>query len=985
MKKILSLVLIILININLNAQEQITDFKSQIGDKSSSPSNFIEFNESIYFTATTESFGREIWKTNGNTDNAVLLKDINPGNDNGIISPSFVILNNLIYFIASDGTSSGELWQTDGTTQGTFKVTNFINSNTSGLTLVNNEFFFLTQTSDSSLQRLWKSNGTSSGTIVVKEDIPASSSGYKGKLNDLFMFSVRVPSTNGSKVWRSDGTELGTYSLTDALGGNGSGSGGTSFLSQYINFNNELYFIVRSSSIFGTNSVGIMKTDGTIANTVPVKGIHNGSNAGGTTGIINYGSEILLDNKLYFSFFQKDFNRLFIWETDGTEINTNKIYDLNNSTYFIPSELSKKNNSLIFCSGNASGGTSLFDLNVINSILTEIKELANNTPSPRFFSPTNSFTKIDQINSNQFFIDVSLDRSISTKIGWVSDFTTSFTSRATYLDQVRSVFSFNDLIYFSKSSTMEGFELWRSDGSQSNTLLIDNINKSNFGLSPTTSISVLNKSLIFNTNDGLIGDELWIYNTNNSELNLLKDINIGPNSSTPRELTLYNNNIFFSANDNINGNELWKTDGSASGTLIAHNINQNNTSSIPRFLKEFNNSLYFIARRDNLFYLFKKTESELITLKDLGQDFSGGAISATQLETSGNYIYFSTISGTLWRSDGTESGTIILKTFNDIGKMIDVNGTLYFPTSSSETNGEIELHKSDGTIAGTVLVKNIEPGFSAFPTNLTNVNGVIYFSAETSNEGRELWKSDGTENGTIQVTDINPGVSGSISNPQSTAVITFAIDQSFNVLENEVFFNANDNVNGSELWKSDGTESGTLLVKDINSGSTGSNPSEMTVINNELYFQAYDQENGTELWKSDGSTAGTTLISNILPGNQSSLPSNILAIDNDLFFAAETINDGRQIWKFRNGVTLSTSEFSNNELISIYPNPARDLIHINTRSQIDKMNIYDLNGRLIKSYFPTSNSIDIAEINPGMYLMVYVINGTTNTKKVIKI
>jgi ELWxxDGT repeat protein len=87
-------------------------------------------------------------------------------------------------------------------------------------------------------------------------------------------------------------------------------------------------------------------------------------------------------------------------------------------------------------------------------------------------------------------------------------------------------------------------------------------------------------------------------------------------------------------------------------------------------------------------------------------------------------------------------------------------------------------------------------------SNLTNLNGKLFFTTYQPDTGVELWTSDGTANSTQLVKDIFAGPNGSEINNLF----------SFN---NRLYFSANDGVNGVELWTSDGTADGTVLVKDI--------------------------------------------------------------------------------------------------------------------------------------------------------------------------
>ena len=155
----------------------------------------------------------------------------------------------------------------------------------------------------------------------------------------------------------------------------------------------------------------------------------------------------------------------------------------------------------------------------------------------------------------------------------------------------------------------------------------------------------------------------------------------------------------------------------------------------------------------------------------------------------------------------------------------NVNGTLFF-TASNGVNGS-ELWKSNGTFAGTVMVKDIWPGSSGWGSDLTHVGNIVYFGANDGVNAR-LWKSDGTSAGTVK---INAPAPLDIGNANGI-----------------VYYSGSDGVNGYELWRSDGTISGTVLLRDINP-SGDSYPDLFFDANGTLYFRANDGVHGTELWK----------------------------------------------------------------------------------------------------------------------------------------
>ena len=971
MRKLLPLILffILISYCKLFAQVQLTDFTYRSGDKNSTPFGFVEFNNLILFRATTENEGTEVWLSDGTLTGTRILKDISPGKNHGIglFSPqTTAVLGNQLFFIANDGVNGNQIWSTQGTEQTTKMITNLPKLKISKLTLAGGKIFFLTK-EENKLQ-VWKSDGTKEGTVLVKGGIQIwNDPSFEGEANNLFFFTIQPEGSNDSRLWRSDGTASGTFPVTAELDGNGAGKGGTSAFTQYIQFNNELYFVVRSQKLFPyPNTVGIVKTDGSLENTVPVLGLHPGN-----VRLIDFADVIQVNNKLYFSFFEADYNRTFIWESNGTASGTKKIYDESGSKYYTTSSLTTDGSNLIFTGRNANDETALLTLNLSNYDKTEINTLVSDTEKPFIFTH-DDVNYISRLSGNNYHL--SVPNGNFTRTSWFSDLTRSGTVMINELKHLTELFVFKDKVYFSHYSQQEGQELWRSDLLMKNPGIFANINKSKYGMGDRP-YAVINDKILFPVYNKTHGGELWVCNSSTKEVNMLKDIEPGSASSHPNNLVNFKDHVYFSTYLKEHGAKIWRTDGTEAGTsMLTSDIKSDYYEGFTK-LAATEEKIFFTTSVNGQYALCTTDGTETKIIKQLGVNQFGVPYSINgKIVPVGKLVYFSLggAGADLWRSDGTEGGTFKIKDLNSISHLTNVNGKLFF-TAAESFKGEAELWQSDGTETGTAMVKNIVEGSSSSPQNLINYNGQLVFSAFTAEHGTELWISDGTSEGTRLIRDINPGAASSV------------VTTDYAVLDNILYFSANDGVHGQELWKTNGTAEGTVLVKDINQGSVGSFPQHLFSNGTQLFLSAYTAKNGFELWSSTGETSNTSLVADLLSGTSGSAPSDFMFFNNELFFYAETISAGRQLWKANSSIT-GTDNFSKYEAFSVYPNPTSDYIQIDYKNRPFKtLGILSLDGKIVPvDINDPSDRIYIGNLPAGIYLLVIESENERHIQKFIK-
>lgn len=440
---------------------------------------------------------------------------------------------------------------------------------------------------------------------------------------------------------------------------------------------------------------------------------------------------------------------------------------------------------------------------------------------------------------------------------WKTDGTAGGTVKlATSPGEYRNLANCNGTLYVGRSG-----QLWKSNGTVESTQLVEDFT------SPTTypdAMTWYNGKVYFAVRASE-GTGLWSTDGTSQGTTFVKSMAVSDNPIS--EITLVGGLMYFDGLESAFGHEPWRSDGSASGTFRLRDIATGSAHSRPEGFIDTANGVVFIA--DDVLYQTNGT-----TVSRLHGGFGDPGTFFRDPIGVGNVALFTGYTDDhgreLWRSDGTRAGTYILKDIRpnsqqDAGSNpaeLGSTGSKAFFTADDGANGK-ELWISDGTADGTLLITDYTDDILL--SEFVPSGNRVYFSSHNPLYGTESHVSDGTRAGTHITRDLDTTpISSDIGGPYP-AVNYFANrgDVASAVIGNTIFFatSGDTGLEGAGLWKSDGTPDGTILIKQ-HFGSTGSSEesiNHMAAWNGSVYFFARSSS-GAKLWRSDGTPEGTAAI-----------------------------------------------------------------------------------------------------------------------------
>lgn len=855
--------------------------------------------------------------TNGVSAQAplTLLKDINTYEQNpstyssGGPGASITLhLGAYDYFVVNYAVSiesPAQLWRTDGTPEGTQYVMEMGARSLAMAPIATDTHIYWGINND----ELWATDGTVAGTHQVMDFngiLPERAIKFRNQL----IFSLKTAQT-GRELWRSDGTEAGTHIITDLDPGRDDGA--------------TYEFVATEEAVIfnGTNGTAyshLFRTDGTAAGTSAITGRNN-------SGFSNPYGMVQVNGIVYFI----DGERL--GRTDGTTEGSYAIAIGQGANTVKPQQLMASGNDLYFFNGTNLGRPVL-----------QLYRWSNGQSQPEMVTELNSYTRTMEMvlykGKSYFF---AWDADHGTEL-WQSDGTTAGTHMVVDLTPGAangaqgSVKVGGDYLYY-LSPNGQNIRLASYNATTGTTGIIKD-----FGPATVTAsagaLGSNGQGLYFQWSSFKDGSVVYHTQGTAESTTVLRDLGTShaPATDFTDPWVLYNGYYYFVAHDGEHGQCVWKSDGTTAGTILFKDVHPDTPYGDVANLVVAGNTLYFSERtasnKPTRVWRSDGTPEGTVPHAELIVDGSpahiliANAVNGALMVCAENWPYgqrqwlavsrgaetavpctplaiigvkpiYPAVDDTfglftwpspgvgweLWRTDGTPAGTSMVK---DLSPETSATGSA---TEFRMLLGKYafgDLYVTDGTSDGTRPFFNCGANCLKGQFSMFEHDGVVYFTGLDATHGWAMYKTDG--NTTEFLNDPKPGAV-STGGPFAYVFLNGRILYTNNMTYNDFV--------GNELWTMDlATGQHQKIYSSPGKITPGTWP-----VNGRYYFTNSTYQTGTELWSSDGTAEGTRMVRDIQPGEGSSNPKGLTALNGALYFIA-TSNGRDDLWKTTaNGVT----------------------------------------------------------------------------------
>jgi ELWxxDGT repeat protein len=804
---------------------------------SSNPTGFAEVGGRALFFASTPDTGKELWSSDGTEGGTAMVVDLEPGPASADARDLIRVGNGAFFTrapanLGGDEAGSFQLWRTDGSSDGTVFVADIPGSREMLESVdYNGTLIFAQYELAKGKATLWRSDGTGAGTLAFMQfDFPGTCSGGDFPLattRNFVVFTGYTAST-GCEPWRTDGTARGTFELGDLSPGpsdsNPSGFTATA---------HHLFFSVFDFQAEG-NGGSLWVTDGSRAGTKLVApGFTGQAAAVGDTAYLVGGT---------------DETHYGLWRSDGTPAGTQLLKPIPDFLAYPASA-----GSTIFFFGAdiwASDGTA--------SGTIPLKPL-----TPRYVpSSVAGATLLYFIGAN----------ATGDAVLWDSDGTANGTQPLTVAvhpanlgTTPMSLGTIGDRLFFSAIDA-SGVELWKSDGTPDSTTRVKDIAEGFTTEGSNPRLLVAFKGRVYFATRANGPESVWV-----------SDGTAGGTTALPIQsadqvfqIVTAGDHLYILEGTNDTSTTLWELDGVGAPSRVTSLMNGFGTKVLA-----LNGVLYALGGS-----LCR------IDAKAVGP-CAPNVVTPYAVATAGGRLFTATGDGKLAVTVGDLSSTTIIGAATGLPVAISqptaLGEVVYF--FAGDGRGQEALWRSDGSEPGTYIVRNIVPPMNGIgvstPTTVAAGERLFFvIRGMNQSEGGDLWISDGSAAGTYVIAHLSDD---------------FGSQDTLAVLGDEVLFPASDSKHGSELWSTDHTAVGIHLVRDIYQGPMSSRPHDLTPLGDHIAFSACD-EYGCEPYVTDGTEAGTTRVADIAPGAASSSPSSFARIGPRLFVSADDMVHGRELW-----------------------------------------------------------------------------------------